>query len=76
MYPSPAHKLAVRMRIDMVIIIIAQLPINHVPAMHHAPATALTPRVCTLVPFITTVITVGALLMTLNGVHYNVLMGH
>ena len=57
-----AHQLAVRMRIDMVIIIIAQLPIisqlpiNHVPctsaAMHHAPATALAPRVCTLVPFI------------------------
>ena len=55
---GPAHQLAVRMRINiynythaMVIIIIAQLPINQ-PCMHHAPATALAPRVCTLVPFI------------------------
>ena len=47
---GPAHQLAVpvRMRInihDRPIIIIAQ-------TTSHAPATALAPRVCTLVPFI------------------------
>ena len=37
----------------MAIIIIAQyyIAINR-PAMHHAPATARAPRVCTLVPFV------------------------
>ena len=53
---GPAHQLAVRMRINNcthgrpAIIIIAM------PAMHHAPATARAPRVCTLVPFIVEVL--------------------
>ena len=51
-FRGPAHKLAVRMRIN-------NCTHGHnnnygpsKPAMHHAPATARAPRVCTLVPFI------------------------
>ena len=50
---GPAHQLAVRMRIN-------NCTHGHnnnsgpsnQPCMHHAPATARAPRVCTLVPFI------------------------
>ena len=51
---GPAHQLAVRMRINNCTHgynINNYYPINW-PAMHHAPATARAPRVCTLVPFI------------------------
>ena len=51
---GPAHQLAVRMRINNCTHgynINNYYPINR-PAMHHAPATARAPRVCTLVPFI------------------------
>ena len=54
-FRGPAHQLAVRMRINnctvpmAIIIIMAQATSL---AMHHAPATARAPRVCTLVPFI------------------------
>ena len=55
-FRGPAHQLlAVRMRINIIapraiIIIMAQA------TSHHAPATACAPRVCTLVPFIITII--------------------
>ena len=55
-FRGPAHQLAVRMRINNCThghnnnIIMAQATSQ--PCMHHAPATARAPRVCTLVPFI------------------------
>ena len=53
---GPAHQLAVRMRINNCTHghnnINNYCPIANQPAMHHTPAAALVPRVCTLVPFI------------------------
>ena len=55
-FRGPAHQLAVRMRINNCThghnSINNNCPIANQPAMHHAPATVLAPRVCTLVPFI------------------------
>ena len=52
-FRGPAHQLAVRMLIiaPMAIIIIMAQATSR-PYIHHAPATARAPRVCTLVPFI------------------------